>query len=55
MVGASFTGSRINRKLCEAESSPSLAKTSRTIVPLKFAGGVPVKRPLSNLSQDGRA
>ena len=54
-VGASLTGVNVIRKISDADNRPSFANTSRSMKPLKLAGGVPVKRPFAKLNQLGRA
>ena len=55
-VGASLTGLIVKRNISLTLNVPSLAITSISAKPLKFAGGVPTKRPVatSKLSQDGK-
>ena len=54
-TGASFCGVIISLKVSDTRKLPSLAVTVKSRVPLKFAGGWPVKRLPSNNSHAGNA
>ncbi len=54
-TGASFAGVTVTRNTSLAVRSPSLAVTRISKLPLKSAGGVPVKVVPSKPSQDGSA